>query len=199
MTTINKQVVASADDVFRQTNTTSNFSTTVVYVIAGSDNASGEDRSYNSAARFTGITIPSGATITSAIFSVYAYKAFTTTGVETKLAADDVADSGQIVSGADFDGRVLTTAQVDWDIDASWSEGVQYDSPEIKAVIQELVDSFGGLSNAAVNIFWMNDLLPLADRKYRGGDSYDADPPRAAKLAITFIGPAGRSQGCIVG
>jgi hypothetical protein len=91
--------------------------------------------------RFVDCGIPSGATITTAYLTVY-INTFSA-GALTKIAANDVQSPTNPTNEADYEGRVRTTAQVDWDGPGDTGSGET--SPELKTIVQELVDSYGDI------------------------------------------------------
>jgi hypothetical protein len=107
--------------------------------------------------RFLGITIPSGATITAAHINVYESNYNTPGTAYTKLRAVKAANPAQFSSGNLPSNGTYTTAGVDWDFDCATVLQTRFDSSDIKSVIQELVDAYGGLSNAAISIVAQDD------------------------------------------
>jgi len=120
---------------------------------------------------FQTVNIPQGATITSATYSPYSIGNDSGTVVNTKItgykiASSDVSDflmdtqgkyqdmRGTVVGGANDD--YITTAQVNWDNIPAWTAGVQYDSPDIASIIQELVNQSSWVSGDVIGI-WFDD------------------------------------------
>jgi hypothetical protein len=110
--------------------------------------------------RFTTVPIPQGATINSAILSVYTYinTGYSTnpTQVKLKIYAEAV-DNSTTFSDADNNirNRSATSAQVDWDI-SSWVNGINT-SVDFSSVIQEIVNRPGWSTNNAINILIKDD------------------------------------------
>lgn len=106
--------------------------------------------------RFTGVTIPDGATITNAYIRVYKVNGSGSGTLQLKIRAVLSADAVQFGSGNLPHNATFTTAAVDFDIAMSplneWAQ-----SGDISAIIQELVDTYGGLSSAAINIVLRSD------------------------------------------
>lgn len=101
--------------------------------------------------RFQGAKIPQGATIQSAYLNVYASnsgsepQSNTTNTLNLKIRGADVDDCAAWAdntnsSTGDPISRTRTTAAVDWDISASWSDLELMTSPDITTVVQEIVD-----------------------------------------------------------
>lgn len=151
MPNINVQTAASGDDGGQKTGS-----------VGFRTNAATETLGYFTGAthlvcgnfwRFTGITIPAGATIDSATVTITQQEA--TSGIELKLAAVDEDNPAAPTTGGEYDADPLTTAQVDWDFNGG-SAGDTHQSPDIKTIIQELVDSYT-ISNSAIIIRADND------------------------------------------
>ena len=93
---------------------------------------------YNAWFRFTGITIPKGATIVHAYLETE--DASWTTGTNLKISAEKAASPAAPTGTADQTARVRTTANVTWN--SGYSDSAYHNSPDIAAVIQELVNGY---------------------------------------------------------
>ena len=104
--------------------------------------------------RFTSINIPQGSTINNAHLTLIARQDDSVTIVNSKITGNDVDNAatwstetdyrnrrGTIVGGAN--NNYITSAQVNWDSIPAWTEGNSYNSPEIKIVIQEIINRGG--------------------------------------------------------
>ncbi len=188
------QVGTSSDDAFRRLEDDF-WSLTNIYGSAGSDSAI----NYKNGAgmRFLNMIIPKGSSIDTAKLTLRAAINRAGTVCNTRISAEDVDDAITFAddSGA-FDTRwaARTTARVDWDGIAAWTAGVDYDSPEIKTVIQEIVDRGGWASGQDMVIFWddFEDRSTHADFALRAPQSYDGSATFAPKLVITFTPPTSR-------
>lgn len=116
---------------------------------------------YNTALRFTGCSIPQGATITSATLTVYTNSGMlgATSADEVSVAAEDVDNATQLTSITDHNTRKLntTTATVDWYV---WQANGPLDgadqpvvSPDISAIVQEIVNRASWASGNAIQFF----------------------------------------------
>jgi hypothetical protein len=115
--------------------------------------------SYHGWILFPALTVPQGITITSAYLTVKAYSTPTTgtlSDIRTKIFANDVDDAAVPTSAANADAKSLTTASVDWD-PATFAANTIYQSPDITAVIQEVIDRPGWASGNDLMILWKND------------------------------------------
>jgi hypothetical protein len=172
-TTLNLQVAAGADDGYAKQGEYLNNHNTAIYV--GKDASAKEVGGFY---RFPGITIPQGATIDNAYLGLY--EAWSNSGNQTKLRADDQNDSGQITSQADYFGRSLTTAGTDADGDPGIPGWYQIDATDI---IQELVTSYD-YDNEAIQFLHQDD--GGANANYRASYSYEGENTRAPKLHIEY-------------
>ena len=178
MTTIDVQTAASGDDGhFRPAGT--NYSSAGTTLIIGR-HSGGE--AYQGFARFTGITIPAGSTIDTAYISLLQTSVAGVDTIYLKIAAEDADNPSAPTTAPDGAGRALTTARVDWD-PASWSANTWYDSPDISAVIQELVDSYT-ISGDAIQIFILDD--GSANDDNRSVRTYDHAAGNGPKLHIEY-------------
>lgn len=134
----------------------------------------------NQALRFTGVTIPQGATIDSATLTVYTNANMAGAGVtdEVRVYGEDVDNAAQLSGAADALSRLSTnktTAFVDWYV---WETGgplVGIDqpsvSPDISTIVQEIVNRVGWVSGNSMQ-FFVDDLgtgTSLAMRSYFNG------------------------------
>ncbi|MBA7583291.1 hypothetical protein ES708_25232 [subsurface metagenome] len=191
MPEIERQVVASSDDCHRRL-TTSVWNLTHKRLITGAVN--GTAKQLGNGMRFTNITIGKGATINQA------YLTFRCSGTEggqtvrTRISAEDVDDAPTFANdAAAFDARWAnrTTARVDWDSIPAWTLDEDYNSLEIKSVIQEVIDRAGWASGNDIVIFW-EDFEDRSDKTVarRLAYSYDGSVEFAPKLVIDYTPPA---------
>ena len=132
--------------------------------------------------RFTDVTIPAGATITTAYVSYYPHVSDSDT-CNTTHKAEDSANPPAFATGSNnITNRTLTTAGVTGDM-ASWTAGTWVDGPEIKDVIQELVDSYDYSSGAPMVII---NTYNSGTGDGRVAKTWDADSALGAKLHIEY-------------
>ncbi len=198
MTTLNMQVAASLDDTvvyfdgsaWQITNTNTGhwagyYSSSILKVGAG--------------ARFQNVTIPPGATITSAYLTLTSEANESGTTVKIYIIGDLEPDAAAFSTIADYQARrgtsvggannnKRTVACVAWDSIGSWTLDSEYNSPDISAVIQEIINQGGWASGNALVLFW-------DDHDARGTQSsdirrvayaYDYSATKCAKLMVTF-------------
>ena len=153
------------------------------------------NKQYGSGFRFPGIAVPAGSTITSAYFSVRSGSDPTAgTAVKSKIYGQDADNPGVFTSEADFKGRFgvnggadqRTTAYVDWNDFAAWGVGIWYNSPEIKTIVQEIVDRPGWATGQAMVFTWNDWADSSADSNWRRYSHYDGGGVYAPKLFISY-------------
>jgi hypothetical protein len=138
--------------------------------------------------RFRGVTIPNGAVVSTAYIIFTAYEDDSADTVRIKLSAEQSETAATFSTYADFTGRTLTTAQVDWDFTTNWATGLAYNSGEIKTVIQELVNDYAGLSSADIVLFAKDDGSDVGARRL--SKSYDLTTTACPKLHIEYTIPS---------
>ena len=142
-------VVAEADNVCASWGSdgyTELYTTGDIY--AGAYEVTGSWQVYELALRFTDVTIPGGSVITNAYFTIKTHDPVGTPDMD--IQAFDEDNSAQVSSFADFQGRSRTTANINWT--QVLSADTVYDSPEIKTVMQEIVDRVGWTSGNALQL-----------------------------------------------
>lgn len=107
---------------------------------------------------FRSVDVPQGAYISNAYLTLTAFNDDSGTTVNTKIRAYDADDiTGDLSTSAEWDAMFpsnLTTAEVQWDSIASWTQYNEYNSPDISSVIQEIIDRPGWSSGNDMCIFW---------------------------------------------
>ena len=101
--------------------------------------------------RFQNVTIPQGATITSATLELRVYGSGTSS-FNTNLEAQD-ADSTSAFSTSSYNisNRTATTASINWSMGSqSFTDGQVLTSPDISSVVQEVVDRSGWSSGSSL-------------------------------------------------
>ena len=140
--------------------------------------------------RFRNILIPQGASINTAILR---FTAFTDRATTPRLYfSAELEDNPGDFSGDDYGSFTIRflnhTARIDQYNLTHWLDTVEYDSPELRAVVQEIVNRPGWVSGNAM-VFFVEDfdertLLPGQIKQYY---PHNIDNARAVKLNITYI------------
>lgn len=142
----------------------------------------------NLSLRFTNVTIPQGAVITSAKITLVDNS---TGGAERtlalKIAGIDEDNTAEFVADPVDDGRTRTktTALVDWDLTFTPSNGTARDSSDIVTIIQEIVDRGSWASGNALALYVYDDGTSAGnywDIKY-----YSSYTSEVALLTINYL------------
>ena len=151
--------------------------------------------------RFPGVTIPQGSTITDAVVELYHAGGSNTLDVTARWSAQDEDDPIAIDSysggSQPWDTRTPTTATVDWIFQTAWSSGVVRTTPELKTIIQEMVDRGTWASGDALMLM-LESIAPTSGNEY----SFEAvDGTQAVpKLIINYSSaPALTTSGVLNG
>jgi len=172
---IDKQVGASSDDAGEKTNG-------VVSITEDKIDYGSFSASKYAGVRFLDVMISDGATIDTAYLTWKAYTSDSGTFTSDFYAEDDSNPGTFVASNYNISNRVPTTASVAWDNPESWTVNLEYNSPELKTIVQELVDSYsysGGLPIVLINKL---DSGAGERRAY----SWDYQPASAAQLHIEY-------------
>jgi hypothetical protein len=180
-TTSTWQVGASSDDCYVR-RSDSYFSLTGGYCPCGDYNATYYD--YEAGVRFTGVNIPQGATIDSAYFKLRA-ASFSGSIPTTRVIGQDADNAATFSTYADYTGRSRTASEVSW-TPSEWVGGTWYTSPDIKTVVQAIVNRAGWVSGNALVIFWQHALGWGGVDQNLSAYSYDYNAAYAPKLEITW-------------
>ena len=136
--------------------------------------------------RYTTLQIPQGAIISNA------YLQFTTD--ETNSGACNLSITGEDVNNSaafsttnnNVSNRTTTTSSVSWS-PANWTSvgesGPDQKSPDLKTILQEIVDRPGYSSGNAISLI-------ISGTGERTAESYDGAPSSAAKLCVKYELPA---------
>ena len=130
--------------------------------------------------RFTSVTVPKDAQIVSATFQLYVLAA-ANDDINVDIHAEDADTPVDFAADADTINRVRTTASVAWIAD-SLGTGFK-SSPDIKTVIQEIVNRGSWASGNAIMILCKgkSDVTKVCITR-----GHEDAPGNAAKLDITY-------------
>ena len=165
---------------------------TVDETLASIDTASGylyigkvSGNENNSGFRFTNVNIPKGATIISAVLSVYSYG--TTSGtVKYRMEGEDADTSAAFSTYANFMARARTTEFKNSQIIQSWSYGTKYSLSGAQDIVQEIIDRPGWLIGSEITLFLMDN---GTDSSFRRMASYDHPTFPAPQLFVSYTMP----------
>ena len=186
MATLDRQVGASSDDCLAWWTTAWQFDTAEAQWIGNA----GDGRSKaGGGMRFTNVTIPQGATIVTAYLTLRARTTRTETVANSKIQGENVDNAATFSTLANYQGRAKTTASVSWNSIPAWTVDVDYNSPEIKAIIQEIINRGGWASGNALVVFWEDHDGNSSSGAIRHAQSYDLASAYAPKLHIEYVLP----------
>lgn len=143
--------------------------------------------SFNTFIRFTGINIPQGASISAAYLKLTSHGSLSGTTVNVRIFFNDIDDAVAPTSIAEANGLALTTSFTDWDAIAAWIDGVQYDSPSIVSILQEVVNRGGWSSGNSMIALLKNNVS--SDGAYREAEAIDYVSVEKAELHIEWAVP----------
>jgi hypothetical protein len=141
---------------------------------------------YNAWLRF-GPPIPQGSTIVSAYLEFTAVNSPVSKTVSALIRAEAADNPAAPTTAADYNGRTRTSASVNWSINGGWTDGDVEQSPDISAVIQEIVDRPGFAEGNAIQFFIEDN--GSANNNYVYARDYSIYPTGAAALHVTYLPP----------
>jgi RHS repeat-associated protein len=144
--------------------------------------------------RFTNVTIPAGATITSAHLEVYSVQD-QWIGVNLVLAAEAAGNSPTFSASHKPSQRVLTAAQVSHSSSTQWLANTWYSLDEMAGVVQEVVNRGDWASGNSLSIILKGTGSAYGRKFVR---SFDGSAANAPKLVITYTTPGGWVGGAVL-
>ncbi|RPJ55974.1 MAG: hypothetical protein EHM12_11100 [Dehalococcoidia bacterium] len=169
-------VINGMDDAYESSSVVNNSDTTIYLGRVGAGRPVVYTY-YTAGFRFHSVRIPKGATIDSASIKFRSSNVFVSAAVIPIYgeAADNAAD----YSSGSITGRTTTTATTNWS-PGNWSSGGWYNTPDIKTIVQEIIDRSGWSSgNPIAFVFSYNG-------GYRKPYAYEYGASSAATLYITY-------------
>lgn len=181
MTLFSAQIAASADDAQQSADT----------VTLGDNNINISATTQYGGFRFNNVTIPAGATINSADITLTTYSD-SYDDPDTTIYGEDIDDAPAFTTTTNnISGRTLTTASVAWT--ATNIGTANKASPDIKSIIQEIIDRPGwtsgndiaiiikgnsGTSTFRVRAYDYGSGYPQLNIDYTAGGGGSPQPPR---------------------
>lgn len=105
---------------------------------------------------FSNITIPQGSIISAAYITFVAYLSYSTANCKGIIYLNDADTSIPPTTTAEYIALDLTDAFVEWPLPDT-IDGNSYDTPEIKAVLQEVIDRVGWASGNTMTVLLKNN------------------------------------------
>lgn len=137
----------------------------------------GKDR--NIGLRFTGINIPSGATIANARLVFVANTNQNNTG-SVDIYAHKTANPPDFCSNSNVNLRTRTTAKTAWTV-GGWTNGSTYQSADIKNVLQEMTSAYGAYNNGTLALIMISTGSNNVEAK-----SFENNSALAPRLLIEY-------------
>ncbi len=136
--------------------------------------------------RFDHLNVPQGATILSAelqVKSAAEYHNF----MRLRIYGHDVDDSPPFTAASRPSVRLnqITAAGVDWNPPSTWLNQTWYASPDVKRIVQAIINRTGWASDNALTLLVIDN--GSSPSEGRNVVAYDLDPGSAAKLVISYI------------
>ena len=142
---------------------------------------------YNLFIRFPNVTIPQGSTITSAIVKFNAGGSDSGTGCNINCYFNNV-DNAVAPTSAIAGVNLAVTGAVAWNNIESWTHDSTYYSPELKTILQTVINRPGWVSGNALQIVFKNNGSSTSRlRKPHSWDNGSVIP----ELSITYDAPVG--------
>lgn len=191
MTVLNLQVSQGSDDGHERDDTNGPFFTLNEILFADFSTVR-----LTTLCRFLNVTIPPGAGINSATFTVMNQGLGGGDDADGSVYCEDTDNSpAMTTTDTDVTGRTLTTASVSW-LDLNIGVGNPSSPPDMASVIQEVVDRAGWASGNALSVI----AVPNNNARILNFEPYEVSTANAAKLDIDYS-PAGfaHSQAVIIG
>jgi curved DNA-binding protein CbpA len=155
--------------------------------------------------RFQNITIPQGTTIDSAFIVVTSHEAKTAEDVALLTIVADASDNATTFDMESLiTDRTETSASVDWTVDEEWGLWTTHRTPDVKSIVQEMINRSGWESGNAIafiikgsdeqgasefeNAREWESFENIADPE-EGGDGVN-HPERVPKLEIYYTAPS---------
>jgi len=152
---------------------------------AGMGGLDTHERRRTAYARFQTVDIPQGATIDSAKLQFKFHSTTNGTGNSVLIQGENVDDAAQPTSISDFQGKARTDASVTWTY-GSYSAGTYYDTPELKTIIQEIVNRAGWAADNDMQFFLKGNSHNSDTNWMLQWKSYNSGSSNAPKLVITY-------------
>ncbi|MBA7678007.1 hypothetical protein ES703_86274 [subsurface metagenome] len=160
---------------------------------------SANDRNTGGGMVFDGATIPQGRLIAHAYLILTCRTAHASGMVKSVIIGEAVDNAAPFSTLANYQGRRgtivggpndnnITVASVNWDYIQPWVDGVEYTSPDISAIIQEIINRPGWASGNSLAIYWDDhaNRSTAALMRDRSAYSRDASALLAPKLHIEY-------------
>jgi len=180
MPTITYRTAATGDDGYESVGV---FTTGA----AGFRLGDGGSAARSSFARWTGVTIPAGATINSAKVTLSDWwNESTAAGVTSQIRAQDAGNPSAPADAAAFTAAARTSQSVTYTIASGTNQvtGTLRDTPDLTTVIQYMVNTYSYGNGSALTLFF--DFVSVTAARQLVFDSWDDDTLKGPLLTIDY-------------
>lgn len=145
---------------------------------------------------FRNVTIPPGSTIDAAKLTVVCKTPSSQDYVKTRIEAVDEDNPNPPTDAPDYTSRARTTAYIYWDNLPHWTAEQVINSPDFKAVIQEIINREGWVEGNNIMIYWQDceGRSTQENLRYRALYAREGSTTKAAKLIIDYTPPITEPQ-----
>ena len=188
--TATSQVSSNSDDVEEEGPDTNWYYPGAMYLQSSDLEIVRDDQSPSTGAqkvglRFNGLSIPAGARITTAYLSFTATNPDwpnTNSGAASATIRGQSADNPGTFTYSDFNvsSRSTTSASVSWSNIPAWTTGQTYQSPDLAAVVQEIVDRPGWSGGNSM-------VFTITGSGSRSAFSYEGSSSSAPRLTVNYV------------
>lgn len=140
--------------------------------------------SQNAFIRFADVAIPKGASIVSAYVEIAANNYWFGATCNVSIQCEDADDPSPPSSYSDYNARTLTSAIVYWNSIPEWEPLTYYSTPDISAVIQEIIDRVGWAVGNAITVFIKDNGSGTNQQRNFLSKDVDTNNPR---LKVTYL------------
>lgn len=186
MTTITSQVAVSDGDVSWHMEGVGTYARTSATVLLGDSSSTDFNRWV--AVLMPSVAIPQGAPITEAHLTLKATGLATAIPGPLTIQAQTVDNAVVTTSRATIDSWANTqasTAAVSW-TPSAWVTSTLYDTPDLKTVVQEIVNRPGWVSGNSILFFIKTTRAAFTTAKALSFRAWDNTPADAAKLTVNY-------------
>jgi len=156
---------------------------------------SGVTKKYGCGMRFNDIAIPKSTPISSAFITFTAASSTSGANCLSKICAEAVDNAETFANDkVVFDTRFANvTDKITWNNIGEWTANSTYNSPELKTIIQLIINRAGWSSGNSIVIFWedFDNLSVYVAGNYREAYSYNGSTTKAPVLNIIFSSAKG--------
>lgn len=135
---------------------------------------------------FDPVNIPAKSVILSAKLTFHASSNKSADDTNVQIFFEDVDDAAVPTSRANLLAKSLTSP-IDWDAIDAWTSASYYDSPELKTILQDVIDRSGWASGQALQVILKNNSSTAS--AYRSFASYDHISFDAVTLTVNWSPP----------